>query len=447
MGELRAVDEAVSGQEEPGRLSLTLDRFPQGLAALLIEGQRALDLTGDDLSGRAAIHAALAFAHIHSGEVPKAVPTAHEAVTLAKGTGAEQALAEGLAALELAYFLMARGMSPSMMERAVALEGEASQLPIEWRPRMVHGCLLQWTDQFDEARTVFHALLSGAEERLELAAVPHVQARLAQLECWAGNWLMGERLATEAYEAASRAGHPTTQAFVFHTKADLDAHLGRVDTARDVAQRGLSASRVATVEIGVLGNLAVLGFLELSLSNWAQADGFLGSLADRMAAAGMNEIGVERFFPDEIEALITLGDLDRATSLLDHFSERAKSAGRPWGLATQARCRGLMAGAQGDLPGAIAALEEALGEHQRLPMPFEWARTLLAMGEAQRSAGNDLASLDHLQRALTTFTELGAPLWSERAKAGIGRVEDVRGPVARGPAPGGPPKPPRHHRG
>jgi hypothetical protein len=138
-----------------------------------------------------------------------------------------------------------------------------------------------------------------------------------------------------------------------------------------------------------------------------------------MAAAGMNEIGVVRFFPDEIEALIASGDLDRARSLLDQFSERAQIAGRPWGLATESRCRGLMAEAQGNFSGAIAALEHALVLHRGLGMPFELARTLLSMGEVQRSAGNDQGSLDHLRQAVAAFTELGAPLWADRARAGV----------------------------
>jgi hypothetical protein len=35
-------------------------------------------------------------------------------------------------------------------------------------------------------------------------------------------------------------------------------------------------------------------------------------------------------------------------------------------------------GARGDLDAAAAALERSLDEHERLPMPFERARTLLA---------------------------------------------------------------------
>src|SRR5262249_11217967 len=86
----------------------------------------------------------------------------------------------------------------------------------------------------------------------------------------------------------------------------------------------------------------------------------------------------------DIEAVIGLGDLDRAETLLGRLEGWGRATGRPWTLATAARCRGLLLAARGDTSGAEQALQEALRHHQQLAMPFELGRTLLVIGQVQR---------------------------------------------------------------
>jgi DNA-binding CsgD family transcriptional regulator len=94
----------------------------------------------------------------------------------------------------------------------------------------------------------------------------------------------------------------------------------------------------------------------------------------------------------------------------------------PWTLAIGARCRGLLEAAQGDLDGAAAALGRALEEHERLPMPFERARTLLVKGQVHHRRKEKKLSDATLREALRLFDELGSPLWAERARAALARV-------------------------
>jgi DNA-binding NarL/FixJ family response regulator len=78
--------------------------------------------------------------------------------------------------------------------------------------------------------------------------------------------------------------------------------------------------------------------------------------------------------------------------------------------------------AQGDLEGARAALQEALAAHERLPMPFERARTLLTIGQVERRSKQKARATASLSEALAVFDRLGATIWSGRAKAELGRV-------------------------
>jgi DNA-binding CsgD family transcriptional regulator len=125
---------------------------------------------------------------------------------------------------------------------------------------------------------------------------------------------------------------------------------------------------------------------------------------------------------DLLEALIAVGELDEADEILATWQERAGALDRAWALAILARCRGLLVAARGDLDGAFASFERALAEHARSTDPFQHARTLLALGRTQRHAKKRGAARTTLEDALAAFERLGAPLWSEQARAELARI-------------------------
>jgi DNA-binding NarL/FixJ family response regulator len=58
----------------------------------------------------------------------------------------------------------------------------------------------------------------------------------------------------------------------------------------------------------------------------------------------------------------------------------------------------------------------------RLPMPFERARTQLLLGQLQRRQCHKDAASATLREALATFENLNTPLWADRARAELARV-------------------------
>jgi DNA-binding CsgD family transcriptional regulator len=126
--------------------------------------------------------------------------------------------------------------------------------------------------------------------------------------------------------------------------------------------------------------------------------------------------------PDEVEALIALGELDRAESYLEPFERSAAAAGRQWAIAAAGRCRGALEGARGARAEALAALDLALAAHDRAGMPFERARTLLVAGEVHRRFKQRGTARQLLQEAVAAFDEMGAPRWSARAGSALRRV-------------------------
>ena len=84
-------------------------------------------------------------------------------------------------------------------------------------------------------------------------------------------------------------------------------------------------------------------------------------------------------------------------------------------------CSSDLASVAGDQEDALAAVELALVEHDRVAMPFERARTLLVAGSIRRRARRGEARTT-LQEALAGFEQLGAPAWAELARAELRRV-------------------------
>jgi DNA-binding CsgD family transcriptional regulator len=115
--------------------------------------------------------------------------------------------------------------------------------------------------------------------------------------------------------------------------------------------------------------------------------------------------------------------------LIDSLENNGRRLDRPWMLAVGARCRAMLLAGRGDLGAATAAAELAMTEHDRLPMPFERARTQLLLGQLQRrQRRRDVASAN-VGAALATFEELDTPLWSARARQSLARSDVSAGPA------------------
>jgi DNA-binding CsgD family transcriptional regulator len=245
---------------------------------------------------------------------------------------------------------------------------------------------------------------------------------MADLECWAGNWATAEHHANEGWQAAEQVEHRALLTEQHYARALIDAHLGRVDAAKAHIKEGLSVAATAQDPWMAMLFYGVLGFAELSAGDDAEAAASLSRAVDLGDAVGLAEPAAWRFHANHIEAVIGLGDLPRAERLLGRLDEWGRTTGRPWTLATAARCQGLLLAARGDVDDGARALDEALRHHQQLAMPFELARTLLVMGRVQRRGKRKRTSKDHLDRALAIFESLPAPLWADRTRSELSRL-------------------------
>ena len=77
--------------------------------------------------------------------------------------------------------------------------------------------------------------------------------------------------------------------------------------------------------------------------------------------------------------------------------------------------------------GARGILERALAEHERVQYRrFDLARTLLAQGETLRRFKRKRAARESIEAAIAIFDELGAALWSAKARRELARISGRR---------------------
>jgi DNA-binding CsgD family transcriptional regulator len=401
-----------------GRVRYASDDLP---AAHRLFGQ-ALAEGSEDLRLSAEAEQALAFTAIGGGDIPLAIAYARSALELAERLGDRGLLALALGRVAQTEVMAGKGLDRAALERAVQLERDLAPDPVEWLPSYVYAWAAAFTDDLETARNLLEGLHRSATERGDERALPSLLIPMSIGERAAGNLGSAGRYAVEAVERSRQVGLATPQSMALAEHAFVSALVGRVDIARAAAEEGVRIGREAGVLVPVSMNMAALGFLELSLDDPASAHRHLGPLSEAIAAMGLAEPGFVRFLPDEIEALVALGELEAAGEPLRLLEERGRALDRVSALAAAGRCRALLEATRGDFDAARASLVEALAQHERLGQPFELGRTLLAQGSIERRFHHRAEARATLTRALELFDELGAPLWAEKASAELARI-------------------------
>lgn len=379
-----------------------------------------------EASGEPGLEASItldeSLASLLAGDVGASADQAKRALEQAVRHGEPGLIAEATSVAGSIDFLLGRGVPGDLMERAVEMETWRRPRPTMKQPSVALGILLKWSDDYERA----HSLLDRARRRIvedgNYRSLPFVLFHLSELESWTGDWELAHAHAEEGHQIAVDLGQVAGQSFCLYAKALVHALRGLVQAARNEAEEGLTLSERSGAVPAQSLLRGVLGFIDLSLGDVERASAPLGLLAEGVTATGIFEPGVLRFLGDAIETMIARGELETAERLTRALAARSKELGRPWGSAVAARCDGLVAATRGDPTRAVRSLEAALGHLEKVTLPFEHARTLLALGGVLRRDRKRRAARETLERSLAGFESLGAPLWADRARWEASRI-------------------------
>jgi DNA-binding NarL/FixJ family response regulator len=414
-----------------GQVRYHQDSFPEAAGLFA----RARQEAAGDRRLLGLIEGQLSFALLSAGDLEGAAVHASRALELLQECGPPAVLADALAFSVTLDVLQGRRLDDGKLARALALEDPDRPVVVMSRPSYQAGFCMLCVGRLAEARAHFLAVRERLLERGEDSELPGAGIYLAWIECLRGDLVAADAYALEAYEAAIGVGSDSLRGLTLAFCALVDAYRGQAEAVRTEAAEALVLLRQAGWTLRGSWALRALGILELSLGNPAAAARALEPLAQLAEATGTVAVLLGRFLPEEIEALVALGELQRAQRLLDMLDAHGRSTGQAWSLAAAGRCRGLLLAAQGETDEALQALEEALSHHARLDMPLELARTLLVRGQIHRRHKRKRAARDSLAQALELFERSGAVLWAARAREELGRVGlRPRGPRELTPA-------------
>ena len=330
-------------------------------------------------------------------------------------------LANALTNVAMHRFRLGQGLAVSTLERAAALQAEAEPIPISDRAGFALGIFLKVVDRFEESRSWLEIMRSCAVDEGDDSVLPTTLGHLAALECWSGEYDAAIALATEGREHASRMGIRAPMPASVHVLAL--AHQGHLREARALGERDLAADEAVGYIAAAALDLRSLGTAELMAGDVAAAAAHMvRALSISSDEIGIKEPAILRLHPDAVAALVALARFDEAAELTRQLDIATEANNHPWSTAMAWRCHGLLKAARGERVAALELLERALAEHQRLPMPFEEARTRLMLGSMLRRAGHRSDARRELDIARATFLRLGTPIQERQASAELDSI-------------------------
>jgi DNA-binding CsgD family transcriptional regulator len=312
-----------------------------------------------------------------------------------------------------------RGADRQALETGLRLDEASSRT---WLTSTVGATWAKMLDEWESARRQYERYGREAEAAGDDVGLASSRANLGEIAARTGDLDAAERLVGEALVIGAGMRSTLWEAIALGPAALVDALRGRHADAREKAARILELIGDAREPLVEAHARAVLGLVALTEGDPATADRELTRADEGLLAMGMLEPAPYRFQGDHVEAVVALGDLERANGLVGRLEARREVLPKPWTVVMAARGRALLDAARGDLDAAERGFRAALDAHHRLGMPFERARDelLLAALLRRRRRRADAARL--LETALRRFRDLRAVAWAARAEGELDRL-------------------------
>ena len=351
---------------------------------------------------------------------------AREALAAARGT---QPDAERLALFGTAWVRAMTGRSvEEQCESYWAVSGAPSY--VAGSPERVAAQRMVWRGEVERARSALTALLSLADERGEYESYALARLHVCELHLRAGEWDAATVLLDDWAESSDLV-------VMFRPKYErcralLAAGRGNSVEAERWAREAIALADQIGCRWDGLEALRALALAALLDHQPAAAAEGLREVWRHMEAEGVSEPGVFPVAPELVEVLAELGELDEARAVSARLRELAEDQSHPWGRVSAERCEALvlLTGERHDAQ-AAERLAKAAADYDELGLRFDAARSLLALGRAQRRFKQWGLARSALEGAAAIFEEIGSPGWAAQARSELTRVG------ARRPRPSG----------
>jgi DNA-binding NarL/FixJ family response regulator len=268
------------------------------------------------------------------------------------------------------------------------------------------GILRLWTDDLTGARQDLSGVLSAGHDRSAAFRVTAADL-LANVEyrlgCWDDAVVHSELALSIAEDAEQNWVVPlchATAALIAAAKGGFEQASAHAETAQRACAPGCfmplayAATAAAQVARARRQPEAVIGALD-PLRRLSHHDG----VAEPGGASWQDLLA---------DALVAVGELDRAEEVLGPFEALAATRQRHSAMAAAARARANLAAARGDHARADQAFQTGLAHAAQVDLPFDRALLQLAYGGFLRRAGKRTPAAAQLRAARATLARLDA---------------------------------------
>jgi ATP/maltotriose-dependent transcriptional regulator MalT len=436
IGRARGVLEPTVAAMEPGimrAIALNLLAGTRIYDDSFIEAAELLKRALPDTEGNAVVrsqsHLTLSMAQAMAGEFDDSLRNVEQAVACAEECARPVLISQTLAFWVSLKCMYGHGVDEATLQRALDLENPDKDVPISFRASAAKALVLAWSGRLEEARTQMLSVRSNCIERGAESDMMWIASYTTLIDIWLGRFADAALVSEDTMERAQQLDGPNMLVIAGLVRTAVAAYRGREQEARAEARQAIEGARGCGAVYLTEWPVMSLGFLEVSLENYAEALTTLRPLLDRFHTTPGTEIMTSAYLPDAVEAMIALGRLDDADPLIGALESNGARLDRAWMLAVGARCRSMWLAAHGDVAAADRVAREAITHHRRLPMPFELARTQLLLGQLERRQRHRQAAAATLRTALAAFEDMGTPVWAERARTALARTACSPGSV------------------
>jgi len=381
--------------------------------------EQALAEAGDDFELRVDLHTLLGWMH---DDLREAATHAKKALTLLSGSGRSQPYLHyrAITAYAESQSGLGHGIPMDAVARAVELESQLEPVRVVQRASANLGKWFEWYLDAEQARDYLGVAYANALNEDE-SSVANVAMHLGNVELFAGNWHSAATYARESIASAETAGLDVDASWARALLANVHVQLGEMESARELLHALKADAGVA--DDPYLQHLAYWaeGQLELLSGDFARAADLLArrsALAERHA---WNDPLHRLADADLVHALVSGGKLEQAAQCVGTLRSLPWATAHPAGTMIL-RCEALVLAAKGQLDAALIRGREARRAHERWPLPFQLARTLLVLGQIERRSNERRKARSSLEQAKMIFDELGARLWSELTSVELRRL-------------------------
>ena len=378
--------------------------------------ERALEAAPGDQALAAGLYPKLIYFNVAHNPA-RAVELADTAIAALDPGGAPGALASVVISRMWAGLLLGERERPELLEQWRELEQQAGpDAPKSVLP-LIH---FHSIDDFEAARARHLVEDEWYRVRGEDDWRAERQAHLAFAEFRSGHWGLAEELVEDSCATIAQVDQPGPWAMAFRFLAMIAAARGSIERARETLLPLIPEAEKSAPHWEAL-LLSALAFVEFMAGEHAEVERILTRMDECLVLTGVKDYLPDRSEPFRIEALVALGDIERAREVLERLEARGRTFPRLWIDVTLPRARALVLAGERDVEGALSALDE-LDPAAAAMLPFDLGWTLLVQGRLRRRARQRRGAAESIQQALDIFERLGAPRWIAQAQEELQRV-------------------------